>query len=464
MTQKYTLKNQESDFGIVDNPIYYQILFFKVKALTNFGFNIRVNYVGQWEKISEFGKEQIYKVDYNGLKRYFIFDDQYSDIFVNIRIKNPNDEIRVSAKYNLDKDVDNFEMPSEYNCDFFGSSNKLLSSVLLKIPNVKNNNKQGQPVRILLNIEVIYDSSEEDEATIYLMVSPNINYYQRLETIPLTLYSSIGKLNAKDTTIFDINKLNTQDNVFQVELALCGGELSTMVNDEVTIFRNPDTEIKSNAKKSKKFLKLIRFVSIFLLFLNYYFKNKISSYAANLNYIKECDKIEGYLKLCSNQLIIMKKRKKYAHPKISIISPVYNRGRFLLRFIKSIQNQNFKEIEIILIDDCSNDNTKLLIKKYQKEDQRIILIQNKKNKGTFASRNIGSLISKGQFIMLPDPDDILEQNCLHYFYNLAKRNDYELIRFYIYTKKKNIFWLSCYSSSKYSNLSARIINLFILCF
>ena len=133
-------------------------------------------------------------------------------------------------------------------------------------------------------------------------------------------------------------------------------------------------KIKSNAKKSKKFLKLIRFVSIFLLFLNYYFKNKISSYAANLNYIKECDKIEGYLKLCSNQLIIMKKRKKYAHPKISIISPVYNRGRFLLRFIKSIQNQNFKEIEIILIDDCSNDNTKLLIKKYQKEDQRIILI------------------------------------------------------------------------------------------
>ena len=107
----------------------------------------------------------------------------------------------------------------------------------------------------MLNIEVIYDSSEEDEATIYLMVSPNINYYQRLETIPLTLYSSIGKLNAKDTTIFDINKLNTQDNVFQVELALCGGELSTMVNDEVTIFRNPDTEIKSSINFTFRSLK-----------------------------------------------------------------------------------------------------------------------------------------------------------------------------------------------------------------
>ena len=198
--------------------------------------------------------------------------------------------------------------------------------------------------------------------------------------------------------------------------------------------------IKSNAKRSKKFLKLIRFVSICLLFLNYYFNNKISSYVANLNYIKECNRIEEYLKFCNNQLIKIKKSKKYTHPKISIISPIYNRGKYAFRFIKSIQNQNFKEIELILVDDSSNDNTKLLIKKYQKEDHRIVLIQNKKNKGTFASRNIGALMSKGQYIMLPDPDDILEQNCLHYFYNLAKRNDYELIRFYIYTGKRSIYF------------------------
>ena len=198
--------------------------------------------------------------------------------------------------------------------------------------------------------------------------------------------------------------------------------------------------IKSNDRRNKNFLKFIRFVFILLLFLNYYFNNKIISYAANFNYIKECNKIEEYLKFCNNQLIKIKKSKKYAHPKISIISPIYNRGKYVLRFIKSIQNQNFKDIEIILVDDCSNDNTKLLIKQYQKEDQRIILIQNKKNRGTFASRNIGTLISKGKFIMLPDPDDILEQNCLHYFYNLAKRNDFDLIRFYIYTGKRRIYF------------------------
>jgi glycosyltransferase involved in cell wall biosynthesis len=197
---------------------------------------------------------------------------------------------------------------------------------------------------------------------------------------------------------------------------------------------------KSIVTKNKKIFKFIRVVSIFLLFLNFYFNNKISSFAKNINYIRECNKIEEYLKYCNNNLIKIKKSNKFDHPKISIISPIYNRGKYAFRFIKSIQNQNFKQIEIIIIDDCSNDETKALIKQYQKEDQRIILIQNKKNKGTFASRNIGALKSRGQYVMIPDPDDILEQNCLHYFYNLAKRNDYELIRFYIYTGKRRIYF------------------------
>ena len=197
---------------------------------------------------------------------------------------------------------------------------------------------------------------------------------------------------------------------------------------------------KSNGIGNKKFLKFIRFVSIFLLFLNFTFNKKISSFAKNFNFTKECNKIEEYLKLCNNNLIKLKKIKKYENPKISIISPIYNRGKYAFRFIKSIQNQNFKQIEIIIIDDCSNDETKALIKQYQKEDQRIILIQNKKNKGTFASRNIGALKSRGQYVMIPDPDDILEQNCLHYFYNFAKKNDYELLRFYVYRGNGNIYF------------------------
>ena len=197
---------------------------------------------------------------------------------------------------------------------------------------------------------------------------------------------------------------------------------------------------KRNFRIRKKVNKFIRFTIISLISFNFIFDQKISNFFSNFNFIKECNKIENYLKLCNNEITRLKKVKKYNHPKISIISPIFNRGKYLQRFVKSIQNQFFKEIEIIIIDDFSTDNTKSLIKKFQEEDKRIILIENKKNRGTFASRNIGALKSKGQYIMLPDPDDILAQDSLIYFYNLAIKNDYELIRFYIYTGNKNIYF------------------------
>ena len=198
----------------------------------------------------------------------------------------------------------------------------------------------------------------------------------------------------------------------------------------------------NNFRKKNGVYKIIKFIIICLLFLNFYFNKKISNFSAKINFIKECSKIEDYLKLCNNELIKLNQTKKYKEPKISIVSPVFNRGKYLLRFIKSIQNQKFKKIEIILIDDYSTDNTRTLIKKYQKEDKRILLIENKKNKGTFASRNIGILKSRGKYIILPDPDDILAQDCLIFFYNFAKKYDYELIRFYIYRGKGNIYFFN----------------------
>lgn len=196
-----------------------------------------------------------------------------------------------------------------------------------------------------------------------------------------------------------------------------------------------------NIKRKRKFIIFFRIVIIIFLLLHNHFIKNYSFFIGNINYTKEINKIEDYLELCNNKLIKIKKIKKYKQPKISIISPIYNRGKYLQRFIKSIQNQNFKEIEIILIDDCSNDNTNSLIKKIQLKDKRIILIQNKKNKGTFASRNLGALRSKGEYILFPDPDDIVEQNCLRYFYYLAKKKDYELIRFYIYLGNKKIYFI-----------------------
>ena len=84
-----------------------------------------------------------------------------------------------------------------------------------------------------------------------------------------------------------------------------------------------------------------------------------------------------------------------------------------------------------------------LIKKYQLIDKRIILIKNKKNFGTFKTRNLGIFKSKGEYCILPDPDDILSQDCLKNFYVFAKKYDYEMLRFNIYIGQKSIFFPNC---------------------
>ena len=108
----------------------------------------------------------------------------------------------------------------------------------------------------------------------------------------------------------------------------------------------------------------------------------------------ETKKLELYLNICNETKLLHKQYfHKIENPKISIISPVHNREKYILRFLRSIQNQCFDGIEIILVDDFSEDNSVKLIENYQKEDKRIILIKHNKNKGTLISRNHGAIIT-----------------------------------------------------------------------
>ena len=144
-------------------------------------------------------------------------------------------------------------------------------------------------------------------------------------------------------------------------------------------------------------------------------------------------KLEEYFQLCSENILINKNGfKKVDEPKISIITPIYNKGKTLTRYLRSIQNQPFADLEIIFIDDRSTDNTLKIIEELQEQDERIILIKNKKRQGTLRSRKIGVYKSKGEFLLFVDPDDMISQNILNYSYILAKKFDYDFIRFNLY--------------------------------
>ena len=97
-------------------------------------------------------------------------------------------------------------------------------------------------------------------------------------------------------------------------------------------------------------------------------------------------------------------------PLISIVIPSYNKKNILLKSIRSIQNQKYKNIEIIIVNDCSTDNSTELFDYLLKTDPRIRIIHHMKNMGCWRTRLDGIIYSKGKYIILFDAGDLYEDN------------------------------------------------------
>lgn len=93
-------------------------------------------------------------------------------------------------------------------------------------------------------------------------------------------------------------------------------------------------------------------------------------------------------------------------PLVSVIIPVYNAASFLVDSIESILNQSYQNFELIIIDDCSSDNSLEIIYHYQKKDSRVIVMNDNENKGIPFRRNQGWKIAKGKYVLHLDHDDI----------------------------------------------------------
>lgn len=115
-------------------------------------------------------------------------------------------------------------------------------------------------------------------------------------------------------------------------------------------------------------------------------------------------------------------------PKVSVIIPVYNTEEFLKEAIESICNQTLRDIEIIVVNDGSTDNSKLVIDVFSQTDCRIKVIF-QVNQGQSVARNAGLKIACGEFIYFMDSDDILEEKALEICYKEAKEKDLEIVFF-----------------------------------
>ena len=113
--------------------------------------------------------------------------------------------------------------------------------------------------------------------------------------------------------------------------------------------------------------------------------------------------------------------------KVSVIVPVYNVEKYVKRAVESIIKQNFTDLEILLVNDGSTDNSlqeiNLITEKYKN-----VKVFTQENQGVSSARNLGIKKAQGDYICFLDADDYLEDGVLNKFYSLCKENDLDVIR------------------------------------
>lgn len=185
--------------------------------------------------------------------------------------------------------------------------------------------------------------------------------------------------------------------------------------------------------------------------INFNVETILKNYSYNSTIKEELKPYLKYIEYSKNGKLLRKiNLTNINNPRISIVISLYNREQYIKSAIRSVQNQNFSDIEIIIVDDFSTDNSTKYVKEYQKHDPRIVLLQNKENMGTLYSKSIGVLYAKGQYVHSLDSDDMFcNQFYLSLSYNKAIEGNYDFVAsngLYINQMKKTIkfrkpFWV-----------------------
>ena len=110
---------------------------------------------------------------------------------------------------------------------------------------------------------------------------------------------------------------------------------------------------------------------------------------------------------------------------VSIIVPIYNKEKYLEKCLDSILGQTYRDLEIILVDDGSTDNSLAICQRYAEKDPRI-KIYHKPNGGVSSARNLGLEKSTGKYISFVDPDDFIHSEFIERLEMMLVQSDAEI--------------------------------------
>lgn len=145
-------------------------------------------------------------------------------------------------------------------------------------------------------------------------------------------------------------------------------------------------------------------------------------------------------------------------PLVSVIVPVYNVEKYILRCISSIQQQSLTDIEIIVVNDCTPDNSMTIVSRLAENDKRIRILNNERNRGPMIARERGYMAATGEYITFCDSDDFLSQNAIERLYDTAKESDADIVSgnaVYCDVSGKEKLWTS---ELKYGNTKSGILK------
>lgn len=115
-------------------------------------------------------------------------------------------------------------------------------------------------------------------------------------------------------------------------------------------------------------------------------------------------------------------------PKVSVIVPVFNKGKFLAECLDSILAQSLPDFELICIDDASTDDSQATLLAYERRDNRIAVVAREVNSGPGPCRNQGLEMASGDFVQFTDADDLLPRDALAVLYEKCKADAVDVVR------------------------------------
>ena len=228
-------------------------------------------------------------------------------------------------------------------------------------------------------------------------------------------------------------------------------------NEESQLFVNQNSKKKNETIKGHSDLKnylltkkglynLLLIIISIIIFIVLLFIIKIQSFTPSSNEIKEnqnnllpsinqtlINELNEIMKSFEISLPLIVQNKQNIslskNPKISVVIPIYNNAEKIGLTVHSIQSQNLTDIEIIIIDDNSEDDSVKIIEQFQQEDSRIKLLKNKNNEGILYTRSIGVLNSKGKYIFPINSGDVFINDIFNICYDEAELNFLDIVEF-----------------------------------